>query len=487
MSKTVTGFKKSLNLSDATALVIGSMIGSGIFIVSSEMSRTLGSPGWLLIAWFISGLMTIFAATSFGELASLYPKAGGQYVYLREAWGPLTGFLYGWTLFLVIQTGTIAAVAMAFAKFSGFLIPWVSESDVWIKIWTFEFSPVHLVAIVSVVFLSWLNTRGIKTGKKIQNVFTYSKAVFLIAFILVALVFAKNQLAMDANFSNFWVASSIQNGQIVPLTGFALIIALGTSMVGSLFAADAWNNVGFASEEVVNPKKNIAKSMIIGTFIVCTIYIIINYVYLTVLPLKGSPTANSVMGHGIQFATNERLGTAVMVNVFDEYAAVLMAIFIVVSTFGCNNGLILSGARVYYAMAVDKLFFKKAGELNSKGVPALSLVIQCVWTCLLCLSGTYNDLLKYVIFAVLIFYILTIAGLFKIRKQKPEGKHAGVFKIFIIPVVYILLATFIVGVLLVYESKTTLPGLFIVLIGVPVYWLWRKINAAKAKRTTIRH
>lgn len=470
-----SGFRKSLNLFDSTAIVIGSMIGSGIFIVSADMARTLGSPGWLMVGWLISGLMTIIAAISYGELASMMPKAGGIYVYLREAFNPLSGFLYGWTLFLVIQTGSIAAVAMAFGKFLGVIVPWISEENVWLNLGFVKFNTVHIIAIASIIFLTWMNTRGIRTGKYLQNSFTYTKLLVLFLFILIGLFLAKSSGAIVENKKIFWDAVQINGDQKISLSGFAIFAALATSMVGSLFTYDAWYNLTFTSGEVINPKRNVPLGMALGTLIVMVIYMLTNLVYIYVLPLRGSPEAAGAIEQGIQYATNDRVGTAAMSGIFGDYSAVIMAAFIVFSTFGCNNGLILTGARVYYAMAIDGLFFSKAGTLNSKGVPAVGLIIQGVWASLLCLSGTYSNLLDYVIFAVLIFFVLTISGIFVLRVKRPDVERP--YKALgypVIPALYILVAAFILIILLIYKPLYTWPGLAIVLLGVPVYYLWKR-------------
>jgi APA family basic amino acid/polyamine antiporter len=485
VNKDPHSFKKSLNLFDSTAIVAGSMIGSGIFIVSADIARQVGSPGWLMMVWIIAGVLTTFAALSYGELAAMFPKAGGQYVYLKEAYNPLIGFLFGWTMFMVIQTGTIAAVAMAFAKFSGVIFPGVSESVVWFK-FDFEkleilnflpvlkFGPVHLVAIGSIVFLTWVNTRGIKTGKHVQNAFTSGKVILLILFIIIGLGFATNTGAIQLNKQIFWEPSQVKDGINIHLSGFTLIAALGMAMVGSLFSSDAWNNITFTAGEVINPKKNIPLSLFLGTFIVTILYLLANVVYITVLPLQGDPAGLTVAERGMQFAMNDRLATAAISDVFGNYAMIIMAVFIMISTFGCNNGLILSGARVYYAMAQDGIFFRKSGILNIKGVPSRGLALQCIWASVLCLSGTYGQLLDYVIFAVLIFYILTIIGLFILRIKNPEAERP--YKAFgypFIPAFYIITATIITLILLFYKDYSW-GGLIIVIIGIPVYFLWNK-------------
>lgn len=467
-------FQKRLNLFDSTAIVAGSMIGSGIFIVSSDVSRQVGAPGWLMAAWLIAGFLTVVGALSYGELAGMFPKAGGQYVYLKEAFNPLTGFLYGWTLFLVIQTGTIAAVGMAFAKFLGVIIPQISEGVTWLQIGFFKFGPVQVIAILSILILTWINTRGIESGKKVQNAFTSGKVMLLVGFIIIGLAFASNGPAIDINMAGFWDAGQMKDGQWIPISGFALIAALGMAMVGTLFSSDAWNNITFTAGEVINPKKNIPLSLFLGTMMVTIMYLLANLVYLSVLPLRGDPVGTTVAERGIQFALNDRLGTAVISTVFGNYAALIMAGFIVISTFGCNNGLILSGARVYYAMSKDGIFFSKVGELNKKGVPAYGLVFQGIWASLLCLSGTYGQLLDYVIFAVLIFYVLTISGIFILRKKKPDIERP--YKAFgypVIPVIYIILASIIMYILLIYKPEYTWPGLGIVLFGIPVYYYWK--------------
>ena len=465
-------FKKSLGFFDSTALVAGSMIGSGIFIVSADIARNVGSPGWMLIVWVITGIMTIFAALSYGELASMMPRAGGQYVYLREAFNPLAGFLYGWTFFTVIQTGTIAAVGMAFAKFAGVLVPWFSESNILFQLGFFKINTVHLLAITMIVALTFNNLQGIKNGKWVQNIFTFLKVGLLIGFIVLGLFFARNPEAMAVNRSYFWEPISM-DGKM--LSGWALIAAIGVAMVGSLFSSDAWNNITFAAGEVKNPKRNIPLSLVTGVTLVTILYILANFVYLNALPLRGIPGGVGVFERGMQFAVNDRLGSASMYGLFGSMAALFMAGFVVVSTFGCNNGLILSGARVYYAMAKDNLFFKSAGKLNKNAVPAAGLKVQAVWASLLCLSGTYSNLLDYVVFAVLIFYVLTIAGIFVLRKKLPDVERP--YKTFgypFVPVLYIAAASLVMFVLLIYKPDYTWPGLGIVIMGVPVYYIWRK-------------
>lgn len=468
-------FKRSLNLIDSSAIVVGSMIGSGIFIVTADMARTLGSPGWMLLAWLITGLMTVFAAMAYGELASMMPKAGGQYIYLREAYNPLTGFLYGWTLFTVIQTGSIAAIAMAFAKFSGVLVPWISEQNILLHIGTLNITAVHLVAVLSILLLTWINTRGIEAGKMVQNTFTFTKVLVLILFLIVGVFIAKST-GWDANLKYFWQAASLdpETGAATPLMGMAFIAAMGSAMVGSLFTYDAWYNITYNSAEVINPKRTIPMSLIYGTFVAAIIFVLCNVVYVKVLPLRGIPGSDSVISQGMAFATDDRLGTAAMFGIFGEYAAIFMAILIMISTFGCNNGLVLSGARVFYAMAENKLFFKKIGSLNNKGVPANGLIIQCIWACLLCLSGSYSQLLDYVVFAMLIFYALTTAAVFVLRRKWPDEERT--YKAFgypVIPAICVILSVVIMIILLIYKPTFTWPGLIIVALGIPVYYIWK--------------
>jgi len=477
------GLQKSLNLLDATALVVGSMIGSGIFIVSADIARQLGSPGWLMVSWIIAGLLTVMAAASYGELASMMPDAGGQYVYLREAYNPLVGFLYGWTSFTVIQAGSIAAVAMAFAKFLGVMVPWISEEKVLFRMGPLAVHTAHLTAIASILFLTWINTRGIRTGKYIQNFFTYTKTLVLFGFIVAGLFFAHRAEVIQANLAVFWDAVRLEGGRIVPLSGFALMAALGVSMVGSLFTYDAWYNVTFTSRETIDPRRNIPRSLILGTFLTTAIYILVNAVYLMTLPLRGTEHGATVFERGIQFAVSDRVGTASLSGIFGDSSVVLMALLIVVATFGCNNGLILSGARVYYAMARDGLFFQRAGRLNRQSVPGNALVYQGIWSCLLCLSGNYSQILDYVITAVLIFFILTIAAVFVLRIRRPDAPRA--FRAFGFPYVQLLygLATlFIIVTLLIEKPHFTWPGLLIVLLGIPVYFIWQKCRRWKGKR-----
>ena len=505
-TKTAPGSAKSefvqgLGLLDSMMIVAGSMIGSGIFIVSADISRQVGSAGWLLMVWLVTGLLTVTAALSYGELAGMMPRAGGQYVYLREAYSPLCGFLYGWTLFLVIQTGTIAAVAVAFSRYLGVLVPAISPTN-WIippinlsTKYAISLSTQQLIAILLIALLSFVNTRGLQIGKLIQNIFTSAKTLSLIALILIGLLLGRHADAIKANFTDFWTPRGVDpikpDFSFVPTVAatagaFGLFVAFCVSQVGSLFSSDAWNNITFTAGEVKNPRRNIPLSLATGTALVITLYVLANVAYLCMLPLEK-----------IQHAPDDRVATAAIETVFPGAGPVIMAVAIMVSTFGCINGLILAGARVYYAMARDGLFFKATGKLNACSVPAVGLVFQCVWTCLLVLPRTrsydstgaplmdptsglqlygnlYSDLLDYVVFAVLIFYVLTIAGIFLLRRKQPNTERPyRAFGYPIVPALYIVVASAIMLVLLLYKTKTTWPGLLIVLAGVPIYFLWR--------------
>ena len=476
--------QKRVNLFDGIALVSGAMIGSGIFIVSADIARNVGSPGWLMVVWLISGVITIIGALSYGELASMMPRVGGQYVYLKEAYHPLIGFLFGWTTFLVIQCGSIAAVAVAFAKFSGVLFPWISDQNILFHIGPLRITSTMIIAIAMISFLTWLNTRGIVTGKTVQNIFSSTKVIALFGFILIGFFATKGINSFEINKDVFWQASKIGEGnQIIQLAGFALIAAIGTALVGSLFASDAWYNVTYISGEVINPKRNVPLSLFFGTLIVSVIYLLTNFVYIMILPLSGTPDGADVLAKGIQFATDDRVATSAMNVVFGDYAAIIMAVFIMVSTFGCNHGLILAGPRVYYAMARDGLFFRKVGEINKKGVPGFAIAIQGVWAVLLCLSGTYSDLLDYVIFAVLIFFTLTILAIFVLRVKRPDiPRPYKAFGYPLVPAIYVLTTTFIMVILLIYKPAYTIPGLAIVIFGIPVYFIWKKYSKNHGNR-----
>lgn len=468
--------KKRVNLFDGISIVAGAMIGSGIFIVSADIARSVGSPGWLMIVWLITGIITVIAAVSYGELASMMPHVGGQYVYLKEAYHPLLGFLFGWTTFLVVQCGSIAAVGVAFAKFTGVLIPWISENNILVHLGPLRINSTMVVAIAMITFLTWLNTRGIVTGKTVQNIFSSTKVIALIGFVVIGLFAANSVNSFELNKEVFWDASHTgADNQTIPLSGFALVAAIGTALVGSLFASDAWYNVTYISGEVINPKRNVPLSLLFGTLIVSVIYLLTNFIYIKVLPLSGSPDGTDVLSRGIQFATDDRVATSAMYAILGDYAAIIMAVFIMISTFGCNHGLILTGPRVYYAMAKDGLFFKKAGEINKFGVPGFAITVQGIWSVLLCLSGTYSNLLDYVIFAALIFFTLTILSIFILRVKRPDiPRPYKAFGYPVIPAIYILTTITIMIILLIYKSKYTFPGLIIVLLGIPVYYLWKK-------------
>jgi APA family basic amino acid/polyamine antiporter len=463
-------------------IVVGSMVGSGIFIVSADIARTVGSPAMLLLVWAATGLLTLTAALSYGELAGMMPEAGGQYVYLREAYNPLTGFLYGWTFFTVIQTGTIAAVAVAFAKFTAVIFPVFGTSNILFTLGGFKVSAAQILAIVSILVLTWLNLRGVRGGRLVQNVFTSAKVLGLAGIILAGFIIGRNDTAITKNMADFWHHAwfHIENGTVIsiePLASWSLLAAMGVAMVGSVFSSDAWNNITFAAAEVINPKRTIPLSLFLGTVIVTGLYIVANISYLVTLPLVGDAHAADALGRGIQFATDDRVGVAAASVIFGSSAAGIMAVLIMLSTFGCNNGLILAGARVYFAMSRDGLFFKRAGTLNGSGVPAYALVIQAVWASALCLSGTYGDLLDYVVFAILIFYILTIAGIFVLRAKRPDAERPiKAFGYPVLPALYIVLALAMCIDLLIFKPKFTYPGLALVLSGIPVYFVWKRVQ-----------
>lgn len=462
-------------------LVAGSMIGSGIFIVSADMSRWVSSSGWLMFMWILSGVITLIAALCYGELAGMMPKAGGQFVYIQRAFGNFTSFLYGWTVFTVIQTGVIAAVAVAFAKFTAVFIPWFSPQNILLDAGAFTISAAQLLAIVLIIFLTWSNSQGIRNGKIIQTVFTSAKLAALLMLIILGLYIGLSTDAFSNNMVGAWDAVQLTNvnGAWVSehITGFALILALGTAMIGSLFSSDAWNNVTFIAGEIKDPKKNIPRSLLLGTGIVTVLYCLANVAYLALLPLKGSPEATDVIGQGIQFAGGgtDRVGTAAASMIFGDVAVYIMAALIMISTFGCNNGAILAGPRLYYAMSKEGLFFKRAGELNKNDVPGFGLWVQCIWASLLCLSGTYGDLLNYVTFASLLFYTVTIAGIFILRKKEPDAERPYKTVLYpFLPALYIILALAICSILLYTTPGTSGKGLLIVFLGAPVYFLVRK-------------
>lgn len=499
-----SGFVRALGLFDSTTIVVGSMIGSGIFIVSADIARKTGSTGGLLAAWIITGLMTVAAALSYGELAAMMPKAGGQYIYLREAYSPLWGFLYGWTLFLVIQTGTIAAVAVGFARYLGVWWPAISPNAYIVspialsEKYAISLSMQQLIALLLILFLTALNTRGLKLGKLIQNVFTSAKTLALVALILAGVIVGRNAAAIQANFTGIWTLHDPQTiapganwlksfiPSVTAASGFfGLLIAFGVSQVGSLFSADAWNNITFTAGEVKNPKRDIPISLAAGTAIVITLYFLANLAYLSTLSL-----------HQIQTAPDDRVATATLAMIFGNSGAALMALAIMISTFGCANGLILAGARVYYAMSRDGLFFRGIGQLNANHVPAMGLVLQGIWAAFLVLLRTrlvdsatgavsygnlYGVLLDYVIFAALMFYVLTIGGVFVLRRKRPNAERPyRAWGYPFLPIIYIVTALIIMVTLILYETQDTWPGLLIVLLGVPVYLVWSRRSGASA-------
>jgi APA family basic amino acid/polyamine antiporter len=494
---------RGLGLFSATAIVMGSMIGSGIFIVSADISRTVGSPALLILAWLVTAALTIIGALSYGELAAMMPKAGGQYVYLREAFGPIWGFLYGWTLFLVIQTGTIAAVGVAFGKFLGVFFPSISPSN-WILhagSGNIGLNTANLVAIGVVTLLTVTNTLGVKLGAAVQNVFTSAKVVALLGVVVVGVLLyagGRDTAGLAANFGahreSFWAGAGWQAGHPVTIGSFfglgggtavvGLLTIVAIAQVGSLFSSDAWNNVTFTAGEIKNPRRNVPLSLAVGTGAVQLLYLACNFVYLSVLPMMGSAGAHSTLGLGIAQAPQDRVATSVMEVAFGAIGAKLMAAVILISTFGCVNGLLLAGARVYYAMSQDGLFFRGVGKLSAKsGVPVNSLWVQWAWTCLLCLSGSYGQLLDYVIFAALAFYLLTIGGLFVLRRTQPDAPRPyRAIGYPVLPAIYMLMAGWICVVLLRYKPQYTWPGLILVLLGVPVYLLWRRIGTPALER-----
>lgn len=496
-----TEFVKGINLTSATTLVIGSMIGSGIFIVSADIARLVESPALLILAWVVTAFLTVVGALTYGELAAMMPKAGGQYIFLRESLGPLWGFLYGWAMFTVIQTGTIAAVGVAFGRFLGVLFPAIS-ADQWL--WHIGHVPQwvvgplvlgnmdvglnlqNLVAIGTVVLLTGINVLGVRTGALVQNIFTIAKTAALFGLVLIGGALGGNAQAIRENFGHFWQNASwstlhpVQAGVGGPTVFVGLLTVVAVAQVGSLFSSDAWNNVTFTAAEVENPKRNLPLSLAMGTIIVSLLYIAANFVYLMVLPMHGDPHGTTILARGIQYASDDRVGTAVMQQAFGASGAALMAIAILISTFGCNNGLILAGARIYYAMAKDGLFFRSTARLHPRfKTPTVSLIVQAIWACFLCLSGTYSQLLELTMFTVIIFYILTFGGLFVLRRTQPDAPRPyRAFGYPVLPAIYIVMATFIDIVLLRYKPQYTWPGLIIVLLGIPIYLFWSR-NAAQ--------
>ena len=462
--------KRELGLLDATLLVAGSMIGSGIFIVAADITRNVGSAGWLIAVWLITGLMTLIAAVSYGELSAMFPKAGGQYVYLKEAYNPLVGFLYGWSFFAVIQTGTIAAVGVAFSKFTAYLWPQVSEDLILLTLGSVKISAAQVLAIGIIIVLTYINTKGVKGGKMIQTSFTLTKLFSLFGLIIFGFIVMKPEI-WTSNWQNAWSMQKLSpDGTFESLTIAAALGAVAAAMVGSIFSSDAWNNVTFIAGEVRNPKRNIGLSLFLGTLIVTIVYILANLVYLAVLPLQE-----------IAYAEKDRVAVAASSVIFGNVGTVIIALMIMVSTFGCNNGLILAGARVYHTMANDGLFFKKTASLNKHAVPEFGLWLQCLVASALCLSGKYGDLLDMISFVVVIFYVLTILGIYILRVKRPEAERP--YKAFgypFLPALYIIMGISFCILLIIYKPNFTWPGLIIVLTGVPIYYMWKALDKNKS-------
>jgi APA family basic amino acid/polyamine antiporter len=458
--------KHELGLLDGTMLVAGSMIGSGIFIVSADIIRNVGSAGWLMAVWLITGFMTLTAAVSYGELSAMFPKAGGQYVYLKEAYNKLIAFLYGWSFFAVIQTGTIAAVGVAFSKFAAYLIPAVSEENVLLSIpvthsFTFNLSAAQLVSIAIIILLTYINTRGVKGGKLIQTTLTLTKLLSLFGLIAFGFIALKGDV-WNANWTNAWQMHSLsKDGSVSSYTIAAALGAIAASMVGSIFSSDSWNNVTFIAGEMKNPQRNIGLSLFLGTLTVTLIYVATNVMYTGVLPL-----------HEIANAEKDRVAVAASNVIFGNVGTLVIAVMIMISTFGCNNGLILAGARVYYTMAKDGVFFKRTGTLNENAVPEFGLWIQCLVASILCLSGRYGDLLDMISFVVVIFYVLTIIGIYILRVKRPNAERP--YKAFgypVLPAIYVIMGLAFCTLLIIYKPQYTWPGLIIVLIGIPIYYI----------------
>lgn len=470
MSDTTPSFKPTLGLLDATMIVAGSMIGSGIFIVSADITRNVGSAGWLIVVWLLTGFMTLTAALSYGELSAMFPKAGGQYVYLKESYNKLTGFLYGWSFFSVIQTGTIAAVGVAFCKFAAYFIPALemNEADVLFLLGPFKIYPAQFVSIFIIILLTYINTKGVQGGKMIQTIFTVTKLVSLFGLIVFGFLLAADSDVWNANWTDAFTMKSMTKGTgelsaaiVAPVLGAGALGAIAASMVGSIFSSDAWNNVTFIAGEIKNPQKNIGLSLFLGTLIVTLIYVSANLMYLSVLPLDQ-----------IAFAESDRVAVTASNVIFGGMGTYIIAAMIMISTFGCNNGLILAGARVYYTMAQDGLFFKNAGKLNKNSVPEWALWAQCVVACLLCLSGKYGDLLDMVSFIVVIFYVLTIAGIFILRKKRPAlPRPYKAIGYPVLPAIYMLMGISFCVLLIIYKPQFTWPGLIITLLGIPLYYI----------------
>lgn len=459
-------FKRELGLLDGTMLVVGSMIGSGIFIVSSDMARQVGSAGWLMLLWLMTGVMTMIAAVSYGELSAMFPKAGGQYVYLQEAYNKLIAFLYGWSFFAVIQTGTIAAVGVGFSKFAAYLFPAFSNENILLEIGFFKLNAAQIVSIITIVFLTYLNSKGVKDSKTLQTVLTVIKILSLAGLLVFGFLLAANADIWNANFSNLWSTQklNVESGIWEHISGKTLITGIAAAMVGSLFSSDTWNGVTFIAGEIKNPKKNVGLSLFLGTLIVTILYLLVNLMYLAVIPFDEIATAK-----------DDRVAVVASQYIFGDIGTYIIAIMIMISTFACNNGLIMAGSRVYYTMAKDGLFFKKAATLNTASVPSWALWAQCIWASTLCLTGRYGDLLDFVMIIVLIFYVLTIYGIFILRKKMPDAERP--YKAFgypVLPAIYIVLTSLVCLALLIFKTSTCGWGVLIMLIGIPVYFYSQK-------------
>jgi len=463
-------FKRALGLFDGTMLVVGSMIGSGIFIVSADITRQVGSAGWVILIWALTAIVTVIAAVSYGELSAMFPKAGGQYVYLKEAYNKLVAFLFGWSFFAVIQTGTIAAVGVAFSKFAAYLYAPLSDENILFSIGGFQLNAAQLVSIATIVLLTYINSKGVKDSKILQTILTIIKILSLFGLIIFGFTLAAKAEIWNANWADAWSTRSfdVKSGTWVNVAGTALLSGIAASMVGSLFSSDAWSGVTFIAGEIKNPQRNVGLSLFLGTFIVSLIYILANLMYLSVLPL-----------HDIATAAKDRVAVAAAQPIFGGVGTYIIAVMIMISTFACNNGLIMAGARVYYTMAKDGLFFRKAAFLNKSSVPSWALWAQCIWASALCLTGKYGDLLDFVIIIVMIFYILTIVGIFILRKRMPDAERP--YKAFgypVLPAFYILVAAAICLGLLVFKTSTCGWGVAIMLVGIPVYYLSKPKNQA---------
>lgn len=461
-------FKRELGLFDGTMLVVGSMIGSGIFIVSADIARQVGSAGWLIAIWVVTAIITIIAAVSYGELSAMFPKAGGQYVYLKEAYNKLIAFLYGWSLFAVIQTGTIAAVGVAFSKFAAYLYEPLSNENILLRLGDFQLNAAQIVSIITIIFLTYLNSKGVKDSKILQTILTVIKILSLFGLIIFGFTLAAKAEIWNANWANVWGSRSfdVQTMSWSNINGSLLLSGISAAMVGSLFSSDAWNGVTFIAGEIKNPQRNVGLSLFLGTFIVSIIYILANLMYISVLPLDAIATAKQ-----------DRVAVVAAQYIFGQAGTIIIAVMIMISTFACNNGLIMAGARVYYTMAKDGLFFRKAAVLNSSNVPAWALWAQGIWASALCLTGQYGALLDFVVIIVLIFYILTIYGIFILRRTMPNAERP--YKAFgypVLPFLYIILASVLCVGLMVYKTSTCGWGVLIMLLGIPVYYITKEKN-----------